>query len=90
VVDIKFLYGCSGPTIILIHQDPHGRHVKTYEINLREKEFQKGPWKQDNVENEAFMIQPGKLPTFNPTALRTNRIIWIIVTLISFLLTKPN
>lgn len=59
VIDIKFLHGCSLPTIILIHQDSHGRHVKTYEINTREKEFQKGPWKQDNVENEAFMLQPG-------------------------------
>ena len=62
VIDIKFLHGCSTPTIILIHQDPHGRHVKTYEINLREKEFQKGPWKQDNVENEAFMLQPVPSP----------------------------
>lgn len=59
VVDIKFLHGCSTPTIILIHQDAHGRHVKSYEINLREKEFHKGPWQQDNVENEAFMLQPG-------------------------------
>lgn len=37
-------------------QDPHGRHMKTYEINLREKEFNKGPWKQDNVETEASMV----------------------------------
>jgi DNA damage-binding protein 1 len=34
------------PTLILIHQDQHGRHVKTYEIALREKELTKGPWKQ--------------------------------------------
>ena len=34
------------PTLILIHQDQHGRHVKTYEIALREKELAKGPWKQ--------------------------------------------
>ena len=60
VIDIQFLHGCSLPTIILIHQDSHGRHVKTYEINTREKEFQTGPWKQDNVENEAFMLQPGE------------------------------
>lgn len=63
MIDIKFLHGCSTPTIILIHQDTHGRHVKTYEINTREKEFQKGPWKQDNVENEAFMLQPGMCHT---------------------------
>lgn len=56
VIDIQFMHGCTTPTLILIHQDPHGRHVKTYEINLSVKEFQKGPWKQDNVETEACMV----------------------------------
>ncbi|MGH0136554.1 UNVERIFIED_CONTAM: hypothetical protein FKN15_034911 [Acipenser sinensis] len=37
-------------------QDPQGRHVKTYEVSLREKEFNKGPWKQENVEAEASMV----------------------------------
>ena len=41
-------------------QDSHGRHVKTYELSLRDKEFQKGPWKQDNVETEANMVVAGK------------------------------
>lgn len=40
-------------------QDPQGRHVKTYEVSLREKEFNKGPWKQENVEAEASMVIPG-------------------------------
>lgn len=56
VQDIEFLHGCPTPTIILIHQDTLGRHVKTYEISLRDKEFIKGPWKQDNVETEASII----------------------------------
>lgn len=56
VIDVQFLHGCNVPTIILVHQDTHGRHVKTYEISLREKEFQKGPWKQDNVETEANLV----------------------------------
>ncbi|XP_055957919.1 DNA damage-binding protein 1 [Patella vulgata] len=56
VIDMNFLYGCQIPTVILVHQDQHGRHVKTYEISQREKEFQKGPWKQDNVETEACMV----------------------------------
>uniref|UniRef100_T1J441 DNA damage-binding protein 1 n=1 Tax=Strigamia maritima TaxID=126957 RepID=T1J441_STRMM len=58
VQDIEFLHGCQTPTIIIIHQDTHGRHVKTYEISLRDKEFLKGPWKQDNVETEAAIIIP--------------------------------
>ncbi|XP_076310101.1 LOW QUALITY PROTEIN: DNA damage-binding protein pic [Tachypleus tridentatus] len=56
VQDIEFLHGCLTPTIALIHQDPQGRHVKTYEISLRDKEFNKGPWRQDNVESEAAII----------------------------------
>ena len=43
------------------YQDPHGRHVKTYEIVLRDKEFNKGPWKQDNVEVEASRVIAGKI-----------------------------
>lgn len=42
-------------------QDPQGRHVKTYEVSLREKEFNKGPWKQENVEAEASMVIAGGL-----------------------------
>jgi DNA damage-binding protein 1 len=60
VIDVQFLHGASAPTIILVHQDPHGRHVKTYEISLRDKELQKGPWKQDNVETEACMVISGQ------------------------------
>ncbi|KAK2722376.1 DNA damage-binding protein 1-like [Artemia franciscana] len=58
VIDINFLYGYTNPTIALIHQNMHGRHVKTHEISLSEKEVAKSPWKQDNVETEACMIIP--------------------------------
>ncbi|XP_063230961.1 DNA damage-binding protein 1 [Bacillus rossius redtenbacheri] len=58
VQGLEFLHGCANPTIILIHQDLNGRHVKTHEISLREKEFVKIPWKQDNVETEASMVIP--------------------------------
>ena len=46
-------------TYLPVWQDPHGRHVKTYEIVLRDKEFSKGPWKQDNVEVEASRVIAG-------------------------------
>ena len=45
--------------MFVILQDSLGRHAKTYEISQRDKEFQKGPWKQDNVELEANKIIPG-------------------------------
>lgn len=60
--DVEFLYGCSNPTLIVIHQDINGRHIKTHEINLRDKEFMKVAWKQDNVETEATMLIPVPSP----------------------------
>lgn len=62
VLDVEFLHGCSTPTLIVIHQDINGRHIKTHEINLREKEFCKLGWKQDNVETEASKIIPVPSP----------------------------
>ncbi|XP_034833854.1 DNA damage-binding protein 1 [Maniola hyperantus] len=62
VYDLEFLHGCSNPTLILIHQDLNGRHIKTHEINLRDKEFIKIPWKQDNVETEASVLIPVPSP----------------------------
>jgi DNA damage-binding protein 1 len=62
VQDVEFLYGCSTPTLIVIHQDLNGRHIKTHEINLREKEFSKVAWKQDNVETEASCLIPVPTP----------------------------
>lgn len=41
VFDIEFLHGCANPTIILIHQDVNGRHIRTHEISLKDKEFTK-------------------------------------------------
>lgn len=62
VQDVEFLYGCNNPTLIVIHQDINGRHIKTHEINLRDKEFMKIAWKQDNVEAEATMLIPVPSP----------------------------
>ncbi|RZF44982.1 hypothetical protein LSTR_LSTR001943 [Laodelphax striatellus] len=58
VHDLDFLHGCANPTIILIHQDQNGRHMKTHEISLKDKEFVKMPWKQDNIETEAMIVIP--------------------------------
>ncbi|KAL1129243.1 hypothetical protein AAG570_013772 [Ranatra chinensis] len=56
--DLAFLHGCANPTLILLHQDLNGRHIKTHEISMREKEFINMPWKQDNIETESSMIIP--------------------------------
>jgi len=57
VIDIQFLHGFHDvPTVILVYPDTNSRHVKTYGISLRDKEFVRGPWKVDNVEMEACMV----------------------------------
>ncbi|KAK9936890.1 hypothetical protein M0R45_013712 [Rubus argutus] len=59
VLDIKFLYGCSKPTIVVLYQDnKDARHVKTYEVALKDKDFVEGPWSQNNLDNGAELLIP--------------------------------
>ena len=60
IYDIQSLHGVAQPTIVLL--DFLGRHVKTHELSLNEKEFANDVWKQDNVEREASMIIPAPEP----------------------------
>lgn len=34
------------------------RHVKTYEVSLKDKDFVEGPWSQNNLDNGAAMLIP--------------------------------
>ncbi|XP_022762657.1 DNA damage-binding protein 1a-like isoform X2 [Durio zibethinus] len=59
VLDIKFLHGCSKPTIVVLYQDnKDARHVKTYEVALKEKDFVVGPWSQNNLDDGADLLIP--------------------------------
>jgi DNA damage-binding protein 1 len=63
VIDLQFLYGCAVPTILLLYQDPKEmRHLKTYEVSIKEKDFQPGPWQQTGVEMAATLIIPVPMP----------------------------
>ncbi|XP_077229211.1 DNA damage-binding protein 1 [Tasmannia lanceolata] len=63
VLDIKFLYGCSKPTIVVLYQDnKDARHVKTYEVVLKDKDFTEGPWSQNNLDNGAGLLIPVPMP----------------------------
>lgn len=63
VLDIKFLYGCLRPTIVVLYQDnKDARHVKTYEVALKEKDFVEGPWSQNNLDNGAGLLIPVPAP----------------------------
>jgi DNA damage-binding protein 1 len=57
VVDMVFLHNLPKPTLALLYQDnKEARHVKTYEVMMREKDFGDGPWPQTNVEAGASML----------------------------------
>lgn len=60
---IKFLYGCDKPTIAILYQDTkQAKHIRTYSINLRDKEFEPGPWDHSNLDMGANVIIPVPLP----------------------------
>jgi DNA damage-binding protein 1 len=57
VKDMQFLHGQDAPTLAVLYEDgKQKRHVKTYVINLKEKELQKGPWSQPNAESGASRL----------------------------------
>ncbi|KAK1309389.1 DNA damage-binding protein 1 [Acorus calamus] len=63
VLDIKFLYGCLKPTIVVLYQDNNdARHVKTYEVSLKEKDFIEGPWSQENIAKGSNLLIPVPMP----------------------------
>jgi len=38
------------------------RHVKTYKVQMKEKDFGEGPWLQSNLDNGAGLLIPVPLP----------------------------
>eukprot|EP00960_Hanusia_phi_P003968 116510-Hanusia_phi.AAC.2 len=63
VLDVQFLYGYAQPTIVLLYQDPKElRHLKTYQVSTKDKDFIAGPWSQTGVEIGATMIIPVPTP----------------------------
>ncbi|KAK3268005.1 DNA damage-binding protein 1 [Cymbomonas tetramitiformis] len=63
VVHMAFLHDTAKPTIAVLYEDPkEQRHVKTYEVNLKEKEFNEGPWCQSHLDGGSSMIIPVPAP----------------------------
>ncbi len=64
IIDIQFLHGFDLPTIcVLYHDGEDNRHVKTYEIDLRERKISTGPWNHPNVDSTATMLIPVPRPS---------------------------
>lgn len=62
VLDIQFLDNCATPTIAVLWEDQDARHVKSYEINIREKELVEAQLMQSDVDPEAEKLIPVPAP----------------------------
>ncbi|KAG8385227.1 hypothetical protein BUALT_Bualt03G0020200 [Buddleja alternifolia] len=48
----------------LFKDNKDARHVKTYEVALKDKDFVEGPWSQNNLDNGADLLIPVPPPLF--------------------------
>ena len=59
VVDIAFLYESTTPTFAVLYEDTkENRHVKTYQLLMKEKELVQGPWSQDYLDLGSSVVIP--------------------------------
>lgn len=59
VVDIAFLFGFTTPTIAVLYEDTKEcRHIKTYQISVKDKELVQGPWSQDYLDPGSSIVIP--------------------------------
>lgn len=59
VLSMEFLYNCARPTVALLYHDNKDvRHLRTYEISIKDKEFVEGPFSQSNLDPGASMLIP--------------------------------
>ncbi|CAG8721486.1 14448_t:CDS:10, partial [Funneliformis caledonium] len=51
------LHNTDLPTIAILYEDSKERcHIKTYTINLKEKEFVEGPWKLNDIDDTSNLL----------------------------------
>lgn len=63
ILDIKFLYGCPQPTIVVLFQDTkEARHIKTYQISLQQKVIQEYTLALPNIQEGAEFVIPLPMP----------------------------
>ncbi|KAG1365035.1 DNA damage-binding protein 1 [Cocos nucifera] len=91
VLDIKFLYGCAKPTIVVLYQDnKDARHVKTYEVTLKDKDFVEGPWAQNNLDNGAGLLIPVPMPLGGVIIIGEETIVYCSATAFKAIPIRPS
>ncbi|KNC73669.1 hypothetical protein SARC_13772, partial [Sphaeroforma arctica JP610] len=52
-----FLRRYQRPTLLILYEDHReSRHLKTYEMSMREKDMRDGPWSQNDIEAGAHLL----------------------------------
>ncbi|KAL6561924.1 DNA damage-binding protein 1a [Orobanche gracilis] len=115
VLDIKFLYGCPKPTIVVLYQEKScycpfslsttllvmyhcfdgqdnkdARHVKTYEVALKDKDFVEGPWSQNNLDNGAELLIPVPPPLCGVLIIGEETIVYCSASAFKAIPTRPS
>ena len=63
ILDCVFLHGTAKPCLAVLFEDHRmERHIKTYNVDTRERELMGGPWHQDKVNGGAKMLIPVPAP----------------------------
>lgn len=77
-LDLKFIYGCSRPTICILHEEHRkGRHITTFTLDLRDRELIQGPWSQKYVDQTAKFLIPVPSPTNGVIVVGENLISYV-------------
>ncbi|KAI5671045.1 hypothetical protein M9H77_11409 [Catharanthus roseus] len=91
VLDIKFLYGCPKPTIVVLYKDnKEARHIKTYEVALKDKDFVEGPWYQNNLDNGADLLIPVPPPLCGVLIIGEETIVYCSATAFKAIPIRPS
>ncbi|KAK2977803.1 hypothetical protein RJ640_029848 [Escallonia rubra] len=78
VLDIKFLYGCPKPTIVVLYQDNmDARHMKSYEVVLKDKDFVEASLSRNNLDNGADLLIPVPQPLCGVLIIGEETIIYV-------------
>eukprot|EP00123_Amoebidium_parasiticum_P014344 comp22455_c0_seq3/m.33753 comp22455_c0_seq3/g.33753 ORF comp22455_c0_seq3/g.33753 comp22455_c0_seq3/m.33753 type:complete len:759 (-) comp22455_c0_seq3:20-2296(-) len=78
VLDMVFLHGYAKPTVAVLYEDTREtRHIKTYEVLIKDKELPPGPWTQGNVEGAANILIPVPQPYMGVIVLGEHTITYV-------------
>lgn len=76
--------------LYIIWQDnKEARHIKTYEVVLKDKDFVEGPWSQNNLDNGADLLIPVPPPFCGVLIIGEETIVYCSATTVKAIPIRP-